>query len=294
MDKSNKPNKSHKSVQGSKENKKDTPILSESSVFKVKGDSTNSEKKEEKQSKKKSSKHSLLLKMGIPVGIIIILAIVYLLVSTNKPAQVDYSQYNGYYFNKTSDLGLWRTTLKTGVGDVVYDFYYHPLDVENISYNNSLSLYIIVVAKNNGNFTVAYSPELSGFGKAAIAGTEVTKVIGTYINVNSGFTEALPGYPDLPIHNCSESGPRVHVLEFSLGEKNEIISDQYCSKIIGTDLDNLIMLADAYIYRVMGIIKDPVIIDPNKLNVTSLLNKLNNTELLNSSLTNITSDNSSS
>jgi len=282
------PNKMSNSTSDTKAHKESTPTLSEHSVFKVKSKSSRSEKKEEKQTKKKSIKHSLLLKIVIPIGIIIILTVIFVLISANKPEKVDYSQYNGYYFNKTSDLGLWRTTLKTGSGDVVYDFYYHPLDVENISYNNSLNLYIIVVAKNHGNFTIAYSPELAGFGKAAIAGTEITKVIGTYINVNSGFTESLPGYPDLPIHNCSESGPRAHVLEFSLGETNEIISDQYCSKIIATDLDNLIKLADTYIYRVMGIIKDPVVIDPNKLNITSLLNKSNSTKLLNSSLMNAT------
>jgi len=252
-----------------KNNNQENVVNVNENTIKIKESSSQSEKKDkEKQSKTKSSESSIFLKIGISVAIIIILVVIYLLVLANKPVKVDYSQYNGYYFNETS-LNLWRTTLKTGVGDVEYDFYYHPLEVENISYNNSLNLYIIVVAKNNGNFTVAYSPELAGFGKAAIAGSEVTKVIGTYINVNSGFTELLPDYPELPVHNCTESGPRNHILEFSFGETNEIISDQYCSKIIATDLDNLIMLSDAYIYRVMGIIKDPVVIDTNKLNITA-------------------------
>lgn len=227
-------------------------------VFKVKGADKNNSKKHDKVQRNLFKNKAFVWSLSVVV-LIVILAVLYFTMFSNKPSVEDkYSNYNGYLFNKT-EIGLWRTTLKTGIGDTSYDFYYHPLDVENVTYNNSINLYVIAVGKNKGNFTVAYSPELSSYGKAAIAGSEVTKVLGTYIAVRSGFTEPLPEYPDIPVYNCSSSSPFNYVLEFKLGESNEIVSKDYCTLIVGEDLDSLIMLADTYVYRSMGIIRDPVV-----------------------------------
>ncbi len=221
----------------------------------------------DKKHKKSDSKDDSKLDFG-SIAIFIFFLLV---VATLTYASITYFMnkdksyaYNGYQFGK-DEFGLWRTALKTGTGDRIYEFYHHPSELENISFDYEITAYLAAVVNNRGNFTVAYSPELSTNGKTAIAGTEVTKVMGTYIFVRSGFTEILEDEPNLPVYVCEDANPFNYVLEFSLGDENKITSKGFCTKIQAKNFDDLIMMADAYIYRIMGVIIEPVNIDSESI-----------------------------
>ena len=191
--------------------------------------------------------------------VVVVLAAVFIVPGLIKSEGPDYSTYNGYSFQRTNS-NLWGTLLKTGAGDQGYEFYYHPLDLENEDFNNSILFHLNNVALNNGNVSIAFTPEIANQGKAAIAGVEISKITGLYgFPTKAGLThitdEVIEEGVEFPVFTCENAHIRNFVIIFQLGEQTSIDSRKYCTIITGTSIDELIRMADLMAYKIVGILK---------------------------------------
>lgn len=202
--------------------------------------------------------NSLLVVFLITALVIIILGVLFLFNKPDVKKQLPPFDpvYNGYIFNETSNLGLWRTVVKTPKGDVPIDFYYHPREVENYSYNNNITRDVANIILRKGNFLIGYDVGYSDNGIAALAGSEISRITGKVFDIStkSGFVDSV-GDSAIPIINCSLANYKNLVLEFRPGSESKIVYDNnYCITIYSEVPEDMLKLADFLDYKLLGVI----------------------------------------
>ncbi len=180
--------------------------------------------------------------------LLIILA-VFLLIGCSFNDTEDYT-YNGYSFVPVQDF--WGVTINTIQGETNIIFHHHPSELELYEFDENTLNYFNNVHRNEGDFLIGISEELSTSGVVALAGVEVSKVTGKVLGMEtkSGFTTEDFG---TRVVNCDNASTTKFVLVFKLGEENSIITNYYCSIITANETNNLIELADLFVYKILGI-----------------------------------------
>jgi hypothetical protein len=224
-----------------------------------------------KSEKKDMSRLNLFI---VLIAIVVFVAIIIFLFKSLKPApqpievpKLD-DVYNGYIFNKTAQFGLWSVVVKTPRGDIPVEFYYHPRELENYSYNTNITKGLAALILRKGNFSIGYDVSLSDKGVAAIAGSEVSKMTGKIFGIptKSGFVDFV-GDKAIPIINCSNSNYMNMVLEFRMGNETKIVYDnKYCIRIYAATLEDTVKLADFMDYKLLGVIPSRIQIANNTIN----------------------------
>lgn len=218
--------------------------------------------KKEKNSKPKSFfKSNTVQYMLALIVLILIFVVITILTSKNlvvQEEQKDYSApYNGFVFEKTSS-GMWQTEMKTVLGDAPIIFHYHPLDLEDIEFNKSIFVNLEKSKEAGGLFFVSVRPEVKNNGEIAIAGIEISKmaskVLGFEGRTKSALTEIDPETPS-NVASCGVAREGAFVVELGLGNETEIIVKPYCAQLLGSNLNETIKLADAFVYHATGVMK---------------------------------------
>jgi hypothetical protein len=240
-------------------------------------------KPNDKNDKKNKSGLNFII-IGIVAIVVIIVAV--FLFKNLKPAQPEVQVldpfYNGYIFNQSIESGLWNVIVKVPKGDVYLEFYYHPQQVENYSYNSNITKDMANIILRKGKFFIGYDVNLSDKGVAAIAGSEVSRITGKVfgIETKSGFVDSVED-DAIPVINCSIANYKNMVLEFRLGNETKIVyDDNYCIVIYAETLEDTVKLADFLDYKLLGVIKNK----PSATNETNTSSSLVNPSADNSSM----------
>lgn len=230
---------------------------------------------EKKVSQKRSIKKNnsnLGIIVVVAVFIVLIVAAI-ILVMSNKPKQEEQkfdTIYNGYFFNQTTDLGLWSVVVRTPRGDYPLEFYFHPQQVEMFEYNNNITRDMADIILRQGKFFIGFDTNFSNSGVIAIAGSEVSKITGKVfgIQTKSGFVESL-GDKNIPIINCSRANYMNMVLEIRQSDENKIIYDKYCIVLYAKSPEDAVKLADLMDYKLLGVIPGRVHVNETLANISN-------------------------
>ena len=128
---------------------------------------------------------------------------------------------------------------------------YAPDDVKDIAVEGSLKSYIL--SKNQTFITI--DPYEGLKGKATIAALEIDKILDNKflfnMPVNSAFT--VP-FNEAPVKTCSDADEATNVFLLKLGEANRPYRNKDCIIFEGETEDNLIKLADRFVFHLLGIL----------------------------------------
>jgi hypothetical protein len=211
------------------------------------------------EAKKKKQSNKKLIIVGVIIVVVAIAAIVLFNILKPKAQEVPniYAEYNGYFFNKTGNSSLWSVVVRTQKGDANLEFYFHPLDVENYTYNVNITRDVARLIILKGKFYIGYDVGLSDKGVAAIAGSEVSRITGKIfgLETKSGFIDAVSD-KTIPVINCSMVNSTTMVLEFRLGNETKIAYDtRNCIVIYASNLEDTVKMADFLDYNLLGVIR---------------------------------------
>ena len=182
--------------------------------------------------------------------IIFFLAISLMLVACS-PTQSSLDEYNGYKFYEDAD-GFWITKLSTFHGDDDVPFYFHPSEVDNLTYNNSINDYMGFIQRNGGRVLLGLDPNFPE-RYDAVAAVEIGKITGRVfgIETRSGFVSSVE---ELPVHNCSVANPQNFVIELRQGNFTGVESKDFCAIITTEHPRDILKGANLMGYKLLGII----------------------------------------
>jgi len=177
---------------------------------------------------------------------------------TQGPALLQ-EDYNGYTFVK-DNAGHWVTIIKTVNGDTEIPFYYHPKQLEDMSYDKKINQLLSLTQKKKGKMTIAFgaeltNPNLPGEGSQTVAAYEIIKVgINVFgMPVETAMIDNING-TNFTLLNCSNSTIDNFIVEMRLGNKSQVYSKGGCAVIEAANLSDTIKLADQFVYKITGIL----------------------------------------
>ncbi|MFT4283093.1 MAG: hypothetical protein ACMXX6_01570 [Candidatus Woesearchaeota archaeon] len=182
---------------------------------------------------------------------VIFLLSILLIISACVQSPENNDSYNRYYFYQDID-GFWFTSLRTIYGENEVPFYFHPREVDNLTYNSSINDYLGFVQRNNGRVLIGINEDFPQ-NYDVVAAVEIGKITGRVLGIEtkSGVISAVD---DLPVHNCSVADPLNFVIEFRMGNFTGVKSDEFCAIITTTEPRNIIKGANLMAYKLLGII----------------------------------------
>lgn len=227
-------------------------------------------KKKEKSAKKSDKidnphkkKETSSTIVAILIVLSLIIGVVYLISSASKP-KISTDTYKGFDFFQDA-YGYWNVELKTALGDSVVPFYYHPSELEDINYDNNINTGLVIVQKNKGEVVIVAdtkfaNPELSDTQSFTIAYVEIQKITSKVfgMDTSAAFNEEIQGVENMKIFDCSMSNNKTYVFELQLGEpeeENRVYSEGFCGIIRVNKPEDIIMLADLLVYKLLGIME---------------------------------------
>jgi len=204
----------------------------------------------EEQEETRGTMVSTKLTVAVIIGILFLGLYVFYI-----DAEPTTTTYNGYIFEQKSE-NAFETTLLTNQGDTVIEFRNHPSTVENISYNNELSLPLRLAQETNGTVYISISEELSTRGEAGIAALEISRVTSYIYGVATEGAFMQPGIePSAPVITCENATPTTPVITMEQGNQTEIGVNGTCIQLRSDEPRGLIEAADALVYRLTGVIE---------------------------------------
>lgn len=208
------------------------------------------------------SKKSILYLGIIIICIIIIIAAIYFTTTylNKKVASEKRVVYNNFVFDKLDD-NTWSVNLS--IKNTVYTipFYYNPYEVENITiYPDTLpAIKRFMNESPNGRVFVAVDPYETS--KVVIAGVEVTRILGKRydifnFNVIPAFTRRYESQNmTYPVVSCDNANSNNIVIILLVGNFTGIGYKDDCIALQADNVNDTIKVADAFSYRLLGIIR---------------------------------------
>jgi hypothetical protein len=168
--------------------------------------------------------------------------------------------YNGYIFEKSPPFNLWNVTVKTAIGEIPLEFYYHPQELEKFVYDNNMTKDLLVVRKLKGKVFIGFDSNFSTAGIVAVAGSEIARITGKMfgLETKSGFVEYI-GDNNIPVVNCSIANSTNFVFEIRQGTENKVEYEKYCAVIYAKTPADTVKMADFVVYNLILIMPDKTV-----------------------------------
>jgi len=219
-------------------------------------------KTENKKNEPSSTKTKLIW-----ISIILLILIIFSVVGYSIKQKIDeknkYEYYRTFKFEKISDM-FWRTYVLKNNQELEFITYNHPLDLEQIPFNESVR--VLTLNRRHMNLTLAISPEADMNG--IVAGVNIARITGNYFGLPTNSALYIPvdernlsqNYTRPPI-DCSEATELSPIL-WLLPEGNETsvyLHPQYpnCIIVSGSNEhpEDIIKSADLYTFKIMRIME---------------------------------------
>jgi hypothetical protein len=127
---------------------------------------------------------------------------------------------------------------------------YEPIQVENIILEGDVKKSI--VGKDEIYLTIDPNENLSG--KTTIAMLEIDKFIDNKYFFNKPVKSAfIKEHNNWTVKNCKDVDEKTSVIWLKLGENNRIYEEDGCVILQGITEEDLIMLADGLIFKILGV-----------------------------------------
>lgn len=186
----------------------------------------------------------------------------YKITNSVKPPVVNsntYDFYNGFVFVEHPQIkNVWSTTIKIGSVEQVMEFRYHPLDLENYSFNSDINQYVFISQALDSDFFISFTPEAlnSGSGHVSLTGYELARVFRTVLgfNVFIGVTESVDNLDDYEVISCENASNETLVLEIDKGDTG-FVSEGYCIRLFFDEPEDSLKMASLLIYKLLGIME---------------------------------------
>jgi hypothetical protein len=213
--------------------------------------------------KKDYSKKSLLYLVLIVIGILAILVVSYLVSKNinNTPLNDKRVVYNNFIFLKQAD-NTWSVDLSIKNAPYSIPFYYNPYEVDNISMHSEIipAFKRFMNESPGGRVYIAVDPDDSS--KVIIAGVEFARLLGDKYNVfNFDVVSAFSRPPNAslnltrPVVSCRNANNHTMVIIMYIGNMTAIGYKNNCIVLEAANLNDTVKVADAFSYRLLGIIR---------------------------------------
>lgn len=192
----------------------------------------------------------------IALGVFIALSIV-LFAFLMRP-EVDYT-YNNYPFIKAkcpgTDEFCYFAELKINDQPYTIQFYHHPTEVESILFEYT-ALEALRDARTKQNATVIIGVPDGAPGQLAIAGSQLGRVLGKRYGILDFAVVPMVVGAGADKADCDDARTNVVVIAFQQGAEDAVsVSSPNCIALTSTSPDQTIAVADAFVYRLFGIIR---------------------------------------
>jgi hypothetical protein len=210
------------------------------------------EKKTKKDKKKEINIKPIIYTIII---LLIILLTITLIRSPDKEieGEKNYEFYNGYIFKKLPDFdNVWETEVKVNGVDERLELRYHPLDLENIEYNNTINQYFYLTQQANGHITISLTKEIYTIesGKVSLAGFDLARVLRSYFGYQ--IKTSVEDNEEYEWITCENATPQNLVIMFKKGE-TKIDAEPFCINLYFEDPNDSIKIVSLLLYNLLGI-----------------------------------------
>jgi hypothetical protein len=134
-------------------------------------------------------------------------------------------------------------------------FYYHPTEVEDVLFEYT-ALEALRNAREKPNPKVIIGLPDGSPGELGIAGSQLGRVLGTRYGILNFEVEAqVVGMGDDKV-DCDDARTNTVVVAFKQGDTDAIsVPSPNCIIVSATSPDRAIAVADAFVYRILGILR---------------------------------------
>jgi len=203
--------------------------------------------------------------MKIKTADIVTFAVIFILVSsilglyTFKDDQKGQIPENAFYYQdylvyEDQDGFFTMIFLLTNNQQIPVQFRLDPRELSTISIDRGT----VNLVQNADKIYTTFNPNEKQVGKIQVAVLEVSRLI-SLVNakgpsiIESFSEDTNPITLDIPLRTCTDSTAEELVIQFEIGNTNEIVKISDCVKVIGKDNDALINSADRLGYALVGI-----------------------------------------
>lgn len=170
-----------------------------------------------------------------------------------KPKQY---RYNGFDFHK-GDL-VWTTQVEVDGRLYAIPFYNHPKELETIVVEPGIENKIKRLNSSDKIF-ITIDPDLES--RAVIAAVELSRITGSRYDIFNVPTQGALTRPSWkgkadsvnPVVTCANANNNTLVVWLKLGDVNAVHSSDNCLLLEGKTGEDLIRVADRFVYRLLGI-----------------------------------------
>lgn len=205
------------------------------------------------------SKTKFSLVGAVWLGAFILFALVVLFgVKYFTTPQTDYT-YNSYPFIKETCVGTeddcYFAELQISGEPYTIQFYYHPSEVDDIMLEYT-ALEALRTTRTQPNPQVIVGVPDGAPGQIGIAGAQLGRVLGQrYGILNFNVTAQIIGVGADRV-DCDDARTNTVVIAFRQGDVDGVfMPSPNCIVLSATDVDRSIAVADAFVYRIFGIIR---------------------------------------
>lgn len=172
--------------------------------------------------------------------------------------------YNYYKFNKGED-NLWYLDLSIKNKPYLIPFYYTPFQIEDIYIDNNTMIALSQFKDRNTPKVMYISIDPLASSKIAVAAFEIKRLLGTnYDILNFDVYYGIhylheANYTEYPVATCNDARPDRIIMMINVTGKNSITTEDNCIHINSRSINESVRVADAFAYRILGIVQDSTI-----------------------------------
>lgn len=167
---------------------------------------------------------------------------------------------------------VWQAPINLAGGDRVYQFYYHPDNVSNITYDESVNQALRIVQENQGDFGISVDESIltnitnpglvtvSSFNMArftaphfgmglVVGGTQTDFSQGLNGTLNQSFSESV----NFTTVSCEDAGQDLFVVYMNRSNTTSIQRNGYCTTFNIAEDEDLLKLADLFMFKTLGV-----------------------------------------
>lgn len=197
--------------------------------------------------------------IGIIIAVVAILVIAIVTVAiVSKGPRVSYDTYNGFSFTQTGKY--WLTYVELEGSPYEVPFYNHPLDVENIYYDEEITPFILY--EPHKTFYIAVSDNVGS--TPVLAGTNIARVTGRLYGMPTKSAlyveeEMRDNESSFPYKTCKDATSLEPVFWIHVNDVDKRIyrdsENPYCIILGASDNEGILAVADVFVYKILQIMK---------------------------------------
>jgi heme/copper-type cytochrome/quinol oxidase subunit 2 len=214
------------------------------------------------ENKKDSNKKNKIILVLIGIVIIILISVLTIYVYNvvkNINNTPKYSEYNKFPFQKIEEH--WYTMISYDNQPYEAIFYNHPLELEDIDYDNNAS--ILTLNKPHVGIVIAVAPNDNA--TTVLAASNIARITGKFYKLPTKSALYVPvnqrndtNYSHLLV-DCSEASEKIPIIYLNgMSNVTSVSIDENnsnCILIRGSSAEEIYKSADLYTYKILGIMK---------------------------------------